>query len=236
MDMEAYNAWKKNPSQVNLRNAIAGMNDEISMAVKMYVGADDKAAKSAAKVLISNALMSYDPSKGTKLRTHLLTQMQPLRRFAAKRRFPVNVPEQVQRDSFGLPAAVADLSYELGRDPTDEELADHTGLSTRRLKLLRSKYGNAFSTVSEGSRKDLTGAPVQEVVSVPSKMDEWADYVYSDLTPTDKKIFEWRTGYGGNTTLKNQDIAKKLGITPGAISQRVDAITKKIDEGYKFNG
>jgi DNA-directed RNA polymerase specialized sigma subunit len=58
--------------------------------------------------------------------------------------------------------------------------------------------------------------------------------VYHELTPTDRKIFEWRTGYNGVKKLQAQQIAKKLGVSAGAVSQRTSKIADRLAQGMKF--
>ena len=59
----------------------------------------------------------------------------------------------------------------------------------------------------------------------------WSDYVYYDLDPIDKKIFEWTTGYAGSKIIPKGEVAKKLRITPAAVSLRINKIVKKLEEG-----
>ena len=64
----------------------------------------------------------------------------------------------------------------------------------------------------------------------------WADYVYFDLDPRDKKIFEWTTGYGGTNIISKGSIAKKLKISPASVSVRINRIITKLAEGDNLNG
>ncbi len=57
------------------------------------------------------------------------------------------------------------------------------------------------------------------------------DFVYNDLSPRDKKIFEWTTGYGGAPKMPKVEIAERLGVSPVVISQRASMIAKRIMEG-----
>jgi DNA-directed RNA polymerase specialized sigma subunit len=226
MDTE-YGAWKNDPQPENLGKLVDAAKGNIDKALRMYVGNDDKAARSHAKVLAVKAFKSYDPSKNTKLRTHFLTQLQPLRRFAASRRMVFNVPEVVQQDMAGIGAAKRELIDALDREPTDAELADHTGLSQGRIQKLRQRQ----FAMSEGGRLNEEGEIFQDTTQVPGDLDTWTDYVYHDLSPVDRKIYEWRTGYNGRKKLTNNQIAAKLRLTPGAVTQRADKIARKIEEG-----
>ena len=64
-----------------------------------------------------------------------------------------------------------------------------------------------------------------------SAEDIWLEYVHHDLDPVDKKVLEWKTGLYGKTILSTNEIARRLKITPGAVSQRASKIAMKIEEG-----
>lgn len=218
----AYDEWNKLRTPEADAAALSKIGPQLDKAVRLYVGAPDTAARSHAKLLALKAFESYDPKKGTHIQTHFYNQLQPLRRFAAKRRFPVSIPETVQQDLAGLDTARSELEDKLDREPSLAELADYTGLSTRRLSRL-SQYGFA---VPESTREY---AEESQTVDTDSSMSDWEDYIYYDLSPTDKKIYEWRTGYGGAKKLSNNEIAKRLKLSAGAVSQRVSKIADRFD-------
>jgi Mn-dependent DtxR family transcriptional regulator len=61
------------------------------------------------------------------------------------------------------------------------------------------------------------------------------DFVYGDLSPTDKLIMDMTLGRNGRRTAATQDIARRLNITPGAVSQRAAKIQQMIDQRYQHN-
>lgn len=219
-----FKAWKQDPNETNFDKLMGKVKPVINNAVSLYVGGDHSAARSKAKVLTSKALKNYDPEKGTKLKTYLMVQMQPLRRFAAKTRTLTNIPERAQRESATIDTVYRELEDKLDRSPSDVELADHTGFSVKKIQYLRR-----FNKPTSESSVDYS-----PVTSKVNPEDVWADYVYYDLGNVDRKIFEWRTGYGGHKMLSTNDIAKRLKLTPAAVSQRVATITKKLQEGSRY--
>ena len=224
---KAYDAWKINPTPDALNVALGAAHPVMTSAVKSYVGRDDPIALSHAKLLTAEAFKSYDPKRKVQLRTHLMNQLQPLRRFAASRRFVTKIPERVQYDLSGLRETNMQLHDELGRSPTEEELADKSGYSMKRIRRLRtyaSPVAEGYSTSSEGEEQGVPGEAVDP-------MQDWAAYVYHDMNPVDKKIFEWRTGYNGVATKGVVEIAKELGISAGAVTQRANRISQRMEEG-----
>ena len=221
-----YKTWKTKPSEDNFNSLMKKAKPTINSALSLYVGGDDSAARSKARVLTSRAIKQYDPNKGTKLKTHLMTQLQPLRRYAAKRRTLTHIPEEAQRDKSILNDARINLEDNLDREPSDAELADFTGFNMKRLQSLRNRQlASPESTLAE---------TYQPSVSAPGSNDAWTDYVYYDLPNMDRKILEWKTGYGGHKIRSTNEIARSLKMTPAAISQRVNKIMKKLEEGMDY--
>lgn len=223
MNNTAYDYWRKSPTQQNMLKVLQEVKPILDMAIRSYVGSQDPVAYSHAKLLAIKAIRNYDPSKKTQLRTHLLTQLQPLKRLAAKRRFVTHIPEQAQYDMSGLGQAEADLTFELGREPTEEELSDRTGLHLKRIKKLRA----LVAPTSESAFEEGSTPQTEEY----NPMNDWQDYVYHDLNPTDKKIFEWRTGYNGKPIRGVQEVSKELNISSARVTQRANDIAKKLEEG-----
>jgi len=221
----SFKSWQENPTPDNFKQVMTKIKPIINSSLSLYVGNEDTAAKSKARVLASRALKSYDPTKGTKLKTHIMTQLQPLRRFATSARMITHIPEDAYRGKKVVDDFTKEYLDTYDRDPSDAEISDGTGLSIKRLKDLRTRE----QASSEGSFGDYT-----PVASSNSWEDEWADYVYYDLNNINRKIFEWRTGYNGNKMLSNNEVAKKLKLSPAAISQRVAAITARLREGSKY--
>jgi DNA-directed RNA polymerase specialized sigma subunit len=60
--------------------------------------------------------------------------------------------------------------------------------------------------------------------------DDWHDAVYHDLGDIDRVIMQYRTGYRGYHVLSTNEIAKRLKVSPGLISQRARHIQSRLDE------
>jgi DNA-directed RNA polymerase specialized sigma subunit len=179
-----------------------------------------------------DAMKSYDPSRAN-LRTHLLAQLQGLHRYAARSESPVRIPEGTALDLNRLRLARERLRDDLNREPSDVELADETGLSLKRLGRLRQLPGPA---VVEGqvSKQDQMGAgmwlpPVKSSPVANDLMDSWRSVVYHDSEPSDQVIMQHTFGMFGHPVLSNLQIAKKVKLSPGAVSQRRLKIQKKLD-------
>lgn len=227
-----YQAWKAQPSPETAGSLLGAVDPVIKEAMRTYGSnsASSPTLRGKARLIALNAIERYDPSR-SKLRTHLLTQLQGLRRLAAREEQAIRVPEQMSLDRNRMSSSENELREQLGRDPSDAELADHAGISLRRIGHIRAMPG-AFA---EGSltRYDEDGAgvwqpPVQQQTSDKVQQSMFK-FVYHDLDPISQVIMEHTVGMHGKPVLENQQIAQKLRMSPGAVSQRKLKIQQQLD-------
>lgn len=226
LDM-AYERWQTNQTPAGMRDLLDAAKPILSKALVSY-GGNDKMLLPRAKRLAINAFRNYDPKKGTKLRTYLYIQLQPLQREYMKRIAPISIPERVQLDQYKLHKAEQEIRDMKGRDPGDDELSEKTGLSAKRIAHIRAF---AKGLVSEGQILEPERGGKLPGTDKVNAEDIWIEYVHHDLDPIDKKILEWKTGLYGKDILSTNEIARRLKITPGAVSQRASKIAMKIEEG-----
>jgi DNA-directed RNA polymerase specialized sigma subunit len=178
-----------------------------------------------------DALQRYEPSKA-KMKTYLMSQLQGLRRVSAQEQEIISIPEQIKLDQQHVHRVGSEMRDWLGRDPSDLELADKTGLSMKRLGHIRKATtarteGSFMSTGEEGTEEAY--APAVRSLQQPAS-DPWHEFVYYGLDPTDQLIMEHTLGLRHKPILSNQDLARKLGVTPGAVSQRKARIQKQLNQ------
>ena len=228
---EQFEAWKTKPTPDATAKLLEAAEPTINSALTSYAGGN-QIFRGHARKLALQAFQTYDPSKGTKLRTHLMTQLQPLGRMHREHSQSVKIPERVSIDLYRIQQENQRLFDDLGREPSDKELADATSLPMKRLLHVR-RFARPDIPESGLTFKNEEGA--EEVfypgTEHPDPQRVWAEYVHHDLNPTDQKILEWKTGMYGKAVLPTTEIAKRLGITSGAVSQRAAHISAQIAEG-----
>lgn len=219
----AFNTWKQDPSPQNASSFVKAVRPIIDTAIKPL--GDSPALRGRAKQIVISAAGSYDPQKAG-LRTHLMTHLQGLKRIAAQQELPIHIPERALLQQRAVQQAVGELSDQLGREPSDSEVADFTGLSRRRLTQLRMlQRPVAESAATRTSPEGQSYDPAVE--SDPRAVLE--DFVYSDLPPRDQLIMDYALGRNGRPQLAGREIAQTLGVSPGAISQRLAAIQERFN-------
>jgi DNA-directed RNA polymerase specialized sigma subunit len=224
---ELMNAYKSRPDHVNLKAVLTAYDDVITKATEQFSGGyNSPVIKRRAQIMAAQALKSFDPTKGAKVSTHIYNSLQPIRRIAPAMTEAVVVPERVAIDMSKLDGADKELYNFLGRDPSDAELADRTGLSIKRIGKLRKMS----MPINEGSFRDTENPDIVEAPGVNGRTNEqiMIDYVYHDLSPLDQKVLEMTSGYGGRPMLQIEQIATALNKPYKWVSQRASIIQKKV--------
>lgn len=231
---DQFSLWQRNPTPHNASSLLKAVQPEIDRGISAHVGQANPLLTSRARRMTLHAIRSYDPTKA-KLSTHIINQLQGLKRVARQQGQVLPIPERVSIDLNHVNRARAELSDELGRDPSMAELSDATGLSAKRLGYVQKfRYPVAEGTLTalgdEGDDASGFSPAVQAGYS-----SSWAEFVYSDLDPINQKIMEWTLGLHNEQPQSNMAIARKLGLTPGAVSQRKARIQAIMDQESKLS-
>jgi len=233
VDIPSYGAWKDSQTPETMRTLVKDLAPTIDSAISAYAG--NKASdtvRQRARLLAAKAVRGYDPKFGASLQTHVNRQLQELQRLAPQLSDPLPAPEKFRLHANMITNAARNMEDFLGREPTDEELAEDVGLPIKRVISVRSQQRARLPmSVFEADDDDEGGT--DPVASSREPQDDWMDAVYHDLGEPDKLIFMHRTGYRGGQRLSNMDIAQKMGVSPAYVSQRARWIQQRLDE---FNG
>ena len=172
--------------------------------------------------LARQAAETYSPAAG-KFSTHLVNNLKKLSRLSTQYGSSVRLPENTQFGINKLNNLEKQLESEFGRPPTAEELADNSGMG---IKTVNSLLKNRKSIISF---TNMLNTPT----IMDSSNDEWATFVYHDLVPKDKLIFEHMTGFGGKPVLDTHGISKKIKISEPQVNQRIKIISDMLNKGWK---
>ena len=224
----AWTDWKKSPDPAKAGKLLAELKPTIETALKSYAPGMEESLRTRARLLALDAAGRFDPAEGAKLSSFVHGSLQKLHRVRADREHLVHIPENVGAERAAIERVSKEIESEFGREPTVEELCDRTGLSKRRLE----KVSVYAPTLSDSAFLSDQGSTLYERPRDASSM--WVDYVYDELDPVDKKVFEWSTGYGGRQKLKKGEIAQRLKVSAPAVSARISRIAKKLEEGYSL--
>lgn len=226
-----YKVWKKSNKTQDLNSMLDYLNSDIDKAVYAYSGLNSgPAVKSRAKLLAVKAIKNYDPKSASSLRSWVYTQLQPLSRYS-RELSPSPMPERTLQQLSLLKKFENEFYENKGRDPSDMELADLTGMSIKQLDKVRGLDKKTYSEnfVAFSGENPVTA---QELIATPSSKikEDTLAAMYSALTPPEQLILEHKLGYNNKKILSNNQIAKKLKMSPGRVSQITSSLASKLEE------
>lgn len=174
-----------------------------------------------ARLLTAKGIDSYDPNKGTALSTHVVNSMAPLSRTVYTYQNTARIPEHITLKLNAYHTAKDHLVTTLGRDPNAEELHQELGWDVNELNRMEN-YARKDLVESVGGLDDKfhTGNGTTE--------DDILATLYFSLTPDEKELFEYTTGYNGKPVLDNTKLQEKLGISQAQLSYRKTLLKNKI--------
>lgn len=220
---EVYAQYKLDPSPQNLSSVVSSLKPTVEYQLASLGSSTDPVMKNKALTYTAKAVKQFDPEISS-LPTYVSSQLRRLSRDRRSVLSPAKVPERIQLEAYSLHKKEQEFIDKEGREPDLGELADFSGVDIKKINTLQSAMRpvvteETFGDFSENSRPDY--------------LAEATDYVYNDADHIDRKIIEYKTGYGKKAVanpMKAIDIAAKLNISPSQISRRSLRLSKKINE------
>ena len=178
---------------------------------------------------LMKAVERFDPSKGGKLSTYASWWIkQSIKRALANQsktiRLPVHMVDRVTQ----IRRTTQQLSEKLGREPTDEELAEEMKIPVARITHLKSvskKPASLDSPINDedGSNlgdivaDDKSTSPLENLQSKSLIGD--VDKVLSTLEPREADIIRLRFGLEGRDPQTLEEVGEQIGITRERVRQ-----------------
>jgi DNA-directed RNA polymerase specialized sigma subunit len=223
---ELFEQWRKSQADADLNELLRAMKPTIDSALFSF-GGGDESLRLQANLLTVRALRSYDPKFKTQLTSHVYNTLKGLGRVREERMRAVHLPESRRLDLYNISRFKRDYFEKYDTDPSVPQIQDALGMSRKRVLQAEDVKPEVAGSQMETEKGDMPGRERSNNI--------WNDYVYHDLDETGRKIFEWTTGYNGRPILKKTEIAKRLKISPPAVSQRITSILAKVEEGQQFD-
>jgi len=187
---------------------------------------------------LMKAVERFDPAKGGKLSTYAAWWIkQSIKRALANQsktiRLPVHLVDKISK----MRRVSLQMSEELGREPTDDELADEIGLSLAKVSHLKTVAIRPASLDAPISDDDNTAfgeivgdddalTPF-ELLRDKNMRDELAELL-AVLDEREKKIIFSRFGLDGGKPRTLEEVGKKFGVTRERIRQLQNIALSKL--------
>ena len=178
---------------------------------------------------LMKAVERFDPAKGGKLSTYAAWWIkQSIKRALANQsktiRLPVHLVDKISK----MRRVAMQMSEELGREPTDDELAEEVGLSAGKISQLKTvsiRPASLDAPISDDDTTefgeivgDLEALTPFERLQDKNLKDEVGDLL-SVLDEREKKIIFSRFGLDGGKAKTLEEVGKKFGVTRERIRQ-----------------
>jgi RNA polymerase primary sigma factor len=148
-------------------------------------------------------------------------------------RIPIHMLNTIKKCYF----VAKQLTQDLGRDPTDEELAEYLGMPLVKVKeivKLSQETTSLDTIVADGNMTRLAdlikdesmGEPFERVFSVT--LQETMEEILSHLSEREVRIIQLRFGLAGEGPLTLEETGKLLGITRERVRQIQERATFKL--------
>jgi len=223
-DIELWQRWKASQSPADLEALMNQMMPIIRRETQRWSSvASDFVLMNQAKQIAIEAFRTYNPAAGTLLSTHLTARLQKLSRTGYQSQSTLSVPEHQRLTYNKYRAAVTHLEDINGRKPEIQDVADYLAISPKKLQ----------SIVETVGKRELieSGEGPGFVQYVP---DDILDLAVAEMTPLQKQIFAYRTGYGNEPRLNATEIMRRLKITQGQLSYQLIQIKALLARAQKL--
>jgi RNA polymerase primary sigma factor len=187
---------------------------------------------------LMKAVERFDPRKGAKLSTYASWWIkQSIRRALANQSKTIRLPVHVVDKLFHMRRAATKLQEELGREATDEELAEELGTTAFRVARLRSAAirpasldapigdddTNRFGDLVEDERADTPYEQLEDKTNTDLVRE-----MMDTLDPREATILRYRFGLDGGGEKTLEEVGKKFGVTRERIRQLQNIALKKL--------
>jgi RNA polymerase primary sigma factor len=186
---------------------------------------------------LMKAVERFDPEKGGKLSTYAAWWIkQSIKRALANQSKTIRLPVHMVDKIAKMRRISAMLTEVLGREPTDEELAEEIGVPRRKLAMLRQASQRPTSLdapINEGEATEFGEIISDERAVNPLDMladknlHAQLDGLLSVLDERERKIIDERFGLNGRKALTLEEVGREFGVTRERIRQlQNSALTK----------
>ena len=178
---------------------------------------------------LMKAVERFDPKKGGKLSTYAAWWIkQSIKRALANQaktiRLPVHLVDKISK----MKRAGHKLSEKLGREPTDQELADILGLTRAKVAQLRTisiRPASLDAPIGDDDATEFSEIVGDEAALTPFELlrdktlrQEVRD-ILEELEPREAEILTMRFGLDGNKPKTLEEVGKKFKVTRERVRQ-----------------
>jgi len=178
---------------------------------------------------LTKAVERFDPAKGAKLSTYAMWWIkQSIKRALANQSKTIRLPVHLGDKLAKMRRVSLQMSDELGREPTDDELGEEIGIASEkvaRLKSLGIRPASLDAPIGDDDSTEFGEIIGDEDADTPfellrdKNLLREMDGLLDALDKREKKIISQRFGLDGGKPKTLEDVGKNFGVTRERIRQ-----------------
>src|SRR5256884_1622982 len=178
---------------------------------------------------LTKAVERFDPNKGAKVSTYAMWWIkQSIKRALANQSRTIRVPVHLADKLAKIRRVSLQMSDELGREPTDEELGEEIGIDSEKVARLKSvgiRPASLDAPIADDDSTEFAEVIGDDEAQTPfellrdKNLRGEVDGLLEVLDPRERKIISQRFGLDGGEPKTLEDVGKDFGVTRERIRQ-----------------